>query len=277
MANIAASNDWPAGVYQYADGDVLDGGDDSFEVLPLKQLANRSLYQRLANVTPWDSALATEYGYPNKACVMHAGVSWRAVVANNVEPGTDAEKWERWAFSEAELNAKLAALLPYGVPTVCPNTGPVVDANKTRIHKSALGEYWMWLGDAWKVVADPNAMQAGVASSAVAGGGSFGVVSLPALPRNGRAYLRGLVSNLNGVAGANQMKAYINRVRAGVTTPVIESMSECTVTNINQYMQARPLAFISVQAGDTYQLVAESSGARLASPDSDSGIYLEYQ
>lgn len=104
MSNIAVSNDWPAGVYQYADGDVLDGGADSSEVLPLKQLANRSLFQRLANVTPWDSALATEFGYPNKAVVMHGGLSWRAVVANAVEPGTDALKWERWGFTQAEID-----------------------------------------------------------------------------------------------------------------------------------------------------------------------------
>lgn len=104
MANIEVSNDWPAGVYQYADGDVLDGGAGSSEVLPLKQLANRSLFQRLANVTPWDSALAAEFGYPNKAVVMHSGQSWRAVVANAVEPGTDALKWERWGFTQAEID-----------------------------------------------------------------------------------------------------------------------------------------------------------------------------
>ncbi|MBW8469873.1 MAG: hypothetical protein K0M67_16530 [Thiobacillus sp.] len=108
MSNIAVSNDWPAGVYQYADGDVLDGGADSSEVLPLKQLANRSLFQRLANVTPWDSALAAEFGYPNKAVVMHGGLSWRALVANAVEPGTDVTKWERWGYSESELAELLA-------------------------------------------------------------------------------------------------------------------------------------------------------------------------
>ena len=113
MSNIAVSNDWPAGVYQYADGDVLDGGADSSEVLPLKQLANRSLFQRLANVTPWDSSLAAEFGYPNKAVVMHGGLSWRAVVANAVEPGTDITKWERWGFSEADLAAYMTTVKVY--------------------------------------------------------------------------------------------------------------------------------------------------------------------
>lgn len=153
MSNIAVSNDWPAGVYQYAIGDVLDGGAESSEVLPFKQLANRSLFQRLANITPWDSALAAEFGYPNKACVMHTGLSWRAVEANNVEPGTDVTKWERWAFSASELASEFPIVLPYGAPVVCPNTGPDGAADKALIHKSALGEYWMWLGDVWKVVA----------------------------------------------------------------------------------------------------------------------------
>lgn len=110
MANIAETDNWPGGVYQYADGDVLEGGPDSSEVLPLKQLAQRSLYQRLRNVTPWDDALAAEFGYPNKACVMHGGVSWRAIVANNVEPGTDGTKWERWGYTLQELEAYLPKL-----------------------------------------------------------------------------------------------------------------------------------------------------------------------
>lgn len=154
MANIETSNDWPSGVYQYADGDVLDGGADSSEVLPIKQLANRSLFQRLANLTPWDSALALSYGYPLKACVMHEGLSWRAKVANSVEPSTDALKWERWGYSESELDTKLAALWPFGTTVACVNTGPTGSADKTKIHKSTLGEYWMWLGDAWMVVAN---------------------------------------------------------------------------------------------------------------------------
>lgn len=155
MANIAETVDWPAGVYQYAIGDVLDGGPDSSEVLPLKQLANRALYQRLANVTPWDSVLAGLYGYPLKACVMHNGLSWRSKVAGNaVEPGTDGTKWERWGYSKDELDAWLSNVLPFGAPVACPNAGPdLATADKLKIHKSALGEYWMWLGDTWRVVA----------------------------------------------------------------------------------------------------------------------------
>lgn len=153
MANIIETDNWPGGVYQYADGDVLEGGPDSSEVLPFKQLAQRSLYQRLRNVTDWDVGLAAGFGYPAGAVVRHAGVSWRSKVGDNdVEPGTDPAAWERWGYSESELNERLAALLPYGAPVACPNSGPAGAADKSKVHKSAHGEYWMWLGDAWQVV-----------------------------------------------------------------------------------------------------------------------------
>lgn len=154
MANIIETDNWPGGVYQYADGDVLEGGPDSSEVLPFKQLAQRSLYQRLRNVTDWDVGLAAGFGYPAGAVVRHAGVSWRSKVGDNdVEPGTDTVAWEKWGYSESELNERLAELLPYGAPVACPNSGPAGAADKSKVHKSALGEYWVWLGDAWKVVA----------------------------------------------------------------------------------------------------------------------------
>lgn len=115
MANVNEQNDWPNGVYQYADGDVIDGGPDSSETLPIRQLANRSLFQRLRNVTPWDAGLAASVGYPSGACVMHAGVSWRSKVLNSVEPGTDIQKWERWGYSESELDARIANKMPGSV------------------------------------------------------------------------------------------------------------------------------------------------------------------
>jgi hypothetical protein len=115
MSNVNEENDWPNGVYQYADGDVIDGGPESSETLPIRQLANRSLYQRVRNVTPWDVGLAASVGYPTGACVMHAGVSWRSKVLNSVEPGTDAQKWERWGYSETELDARIATKMPGSV------------------------------------------------------------------------------------------------------------------------------------------------------------------
>lgn len=170
MANIATTDIWSPDVYQWADGDVLNGGPESLEVLPVKQMANRSLYQRLRSVTPWSDVLAAAYGYPQGACVMHSNVSWRAKIANAVEPGTDATKWERWGFSDDEFNAKLATFLPYAAPTACSNTGPDGVADKAKIHKSALGEYWMWLGDAWQVVAGHFGERAAVAVAFSAAG-----------------------------------------------------------------------------------------------------------
>jgi hypothetical protein len=217
MANITPVDNWTAGVYQWADGDVLDGGPDSLEVLPVKQLANRSVYQRLRNVTPWDGALAEAFGYPVGACVMHAGVSWRAKLDNSVEPGTDPGKWERWGYSESELNARLAELLPYGVPIACPNSGPISTANKTRLHKSALGEYWIWLGDAWRVISGHHSA-ASVSSTAVAALTAFNVSTFtlhrPGLVSiNVHANLTGTDANqqlittisVNGAASARDM------------------------------------------------------------------------
>ncbi|GLS13601.1 hypothetical protein [Hydrogenophaga electricum] len=110
MANVNENDNWGAGVYQYADGDVLDGGPDSSETLPIRQLASRSLYQRLRNVTPWDAGLAAQHTYPAGACVLHAGVTWRAKVNTSAEPGTDDTKWERWAFTAAEMTDVINAL-----------------------------------------------------------------------------------------------------------------------------------------------------------------------
>lgn len=156
MANIAAPDDFPSGIYQYADGDELQGGPDSSEVLPFKQLTSRSIYQRLRSVTPWDAALASGFGYPDKACVEYGGVSWRSKVAGNaVVPGTDAAKWERWGYSEGELAAYLRSGLLS--PTTCPATGPASPpsaASPYTLWKSLApyAEYWMWMGDAWGVV-----------------------------------------------------------------------------------------------------------------------------
>jgi hypothetical protein len=105
-----SSGDWPLGVYQIAVTDPVLGGSDGPPNLMGRALANRALYQRLRNVSPWSADLAATHGYPAKACVMHGGLSWRAVVDNNVAPGADALKWERWGYSEGELDAKLAAL-----------------------------------------------------------------------------------------------------------------------------------------------------------------------
>lgn len=275
MANIAEEIDWPAGVYQYAIGDVLDGGPDSSETLPIRQLAHRSLMQRVHNVTPWDSVLAGLYGYPVGACVMHSGVSWRAKVANAVEPGTDGTKWERWGYSLDELNTWFASYLPYGAPLACPATGPAADANKVKIYKSTLGEYWMWLGDGWKLVSSGYRLVNAIASNALTAGLTTAIVSLTA-PRSGIAVLRGILSAKN-IAGAHtELMSQIRRVRGGVVSLAEDSVAVSLTTIAGQYAQARAYCVRDVVEGDVYYLLGTASQNVTDSPENASSIYLEY-
>lgn len=105
---LESPENWPPGVYQIAVTDPVLGGSDGPPNLMGTALANRALYQRMRNVTPWSADLAALHAYPAGACVMHLGVSWRAKVDNDVPPGSDAAKWERWGFSESELSAAVA-------------------------------------------------------------------------------------------------------------------------------------------------------------------------
>jgi len=276
MANVTETNSWPAGVYQYADGDVLDGGPDSAEVLPIKQLAQRSLFQRLANITAWDGVLASVHGYPNGACVMHAGQSWRSKIANNdAAPGSDALKWERWAFSLAELQAWFAEYLPFGAPVACPSTGPTGAANKAKIHKSDLGEYWMWLGDSWRVVSERASFVNSIASNALPGGVPTAIVNMTA-PRAGRAVVRGILSALNASGVHTEMQAQIRRTRGAAQTLIEDSVGTAMTTLANQYTQARAYCLLEVQAGDVYHLMGTVSQAVAPSPLNASSIYIEY-
>lgn len=109
MANQVETNTWPAGVYQVASTDPVLGGPEGPVNMMGAGLASRSLYQRLRNITPWNFDLATSVGYPAGACVLYGGVTWKAKVDNDVPPGTDPLKWERWAFTESELAEMLAA------------------------------------------------------------------------------------------------------------------------------------------------------------------------
>lgn len=278
MANIVETDNWPDGVYQYADGDELDGGPDSAEVLPFKQLAQRSLYQRLRNVTDWDAGLAAAPGYPAGAVVRHAAVSWRAKVANAVEPGTDATKWERWAYSESELAAYLrSALLS---PATCPATGPAAApsaASPYTIWKSVApyNEYWMWLGDAWKVVANRYAGASFIASNALAANTVTAICSMGA-PRDGRVVVRGILSALNSTGAVIEATSHIRRVRAGVTTLLAESVSMGLTTAVNQYVHARPYTVTDVLAGDTYYLLGLVNSAVAAHASNQSSIHMEY-
>lgn len=278
MANIVETDNWPGGVYQYADGDVLDGGPDSAEVLPLKQLAQRALYQRLRNVTDWDAGLAAAFGYPAGAVVRHAGVSWRAKVTNAVEPGTDPAAWERWAYSESELAAYLRGSLLS--PVRCPVTGPAAVPSAASPYTmwqsvAPYNEYWMWTGDAWKVVANRYITSVGTASSTLTANVLKSIVSVTA-PRAGSAYLRAILSHANAANTLTVMSGYIRRTRAGVTTDVQDTLTVHHTTLGTQYSQCRPIAPVTVEAGDTYTLVALATQNMDPTPTNASTIYLEY-
>lgn len=105
MANLNETDQWEAGIYQWEEDDPVLGGPSGIDNRPPRELANRSRYQRLRNVTPWDAALT----YPaNVAYVSYGGTTWKSVGESlNVAPGTDPAKWVRWGFTLAELNASL--------------------------------------------------------------------------------------------------------------------------------------------------------------------------
>ncbi|SOD27661.1 Phage Tail Collar Domain [Variovorax sp. YR752] len=105
MANLNESDLWEAGIYQLEEDDPVLGGPTGIDNLAPRQLASRTRYQRLRNITPWDATLT----YPaNVAYVSYAGTTWKSVGESlNVAPGADAAKWVRWAFTAAELNAAL--------------------------------------------------------------------------------------------------------------------------------------------------------------------------
>lgn len=223
MANITPVDNWTAGVYQWADGDVLDGGPDSLEVLPVKQLTNRSLYQRLRNVTPWDGALAADVGYPLGACVMHAGVSWRALMDTAIEPSTDPTQWERWGYSESELTAYLRGSLLS--PTECPASGPAAppsDVSPWTLWRSVApyAEYWQWLGDVWKVVAGHYGVYVnnGVAGAAVTTG--MKTIATITAHRTGRVLITAS-SRMTAAAGGNTNDVAIELAGSAIVSDAI--------------------------------------------------------
>jgi hypothetical protein len=128
MANIVEQLQWETGVYQYANGDLLNGGPDSSEVLPIKQLSNRTKFLRTYSVNPWQSALAP---YPAEAYVSDSGKTWRSLVANNtVQPGTDPTKWEQWGFTLTDMRKGIMILQDLKAPGV--NGGNSLAGNNIR-------------------------------------------------------------------------------------------------------------------------------------------------
>lgn len=245
---------WPAGVYQIAVTDPVLGGSDGAPNVMGAALAKRAMYQRMRSVTAWDATLAAAHDYPAKACVMHGATSWRAIVDNNVEPGSDPLKWERWGYSETELAAVLAGLLPYGAPVVCPNAGPDGEADKSKVHRSALGEYWMWLGDAWRVVAGLYGYTVTGVGVAIPTTEVFVTVQLATMPRAGFVGVSGSFRFVQVSSVAISLLAQINKNGTRV-------VSDGTPHSSNQLQHSAPsIARLSVAAGDVISFVAYKSG-----------------
>ena len=105
MANLNETDNWANGIYQLEEDDPVLGGPAGITNQPPKQLASRTLYQRLRNVTPWIEDLPYS---ANVAYVSHAATTWKSAAASTgVEPGTDVSKWVRWGHTEAELSDAL--------------------------------------------------------------------------------------------------------------------------------------------------------------------------
>lgn len=259
MANIVETDNWPGGVYQYADGDELDGGPDSAEVLPFKQLAQRSLYQRLRNVTDWDAGLAAAFGYPAGAVVRHAGVSWRAIAGNDVEPGTDPLAWERWGFSESELATYLRSGLLS--PATCPATGPAAPpsaGSPYTLWKSVApyNEYWGWLGDTWGVVWSHWADEFLQTSGTVAAGNFQRLQTQWTMHRPGRISVHSAM-RLNAPASGSGFVASVGVQKNGVW--IAAEAIEAQQVTIAMIFSANCAALtVPVVAGDLIQVYFRS-------------------
>ncbi|WP_418131506.1 hypothetical protein [Variovorax sp. 278MFTsu5.1] len=106
MANLNETDQWETGIYQIEEDDPVLGGPSGIDNRPPRELANRTRFLRVRNVTPWDPA----FSYPaNVAYVSYGGTTWRSMGDSlNVPPGSDPTKWTRWGHTAAELNAALS-------------------------------------------------------------------------------------------------------------------------------------------------------------------------
>lgn len=105
MANLIETDVWEDGIYQWEEDDPVIGGPGGIDNVPPRQLANRSRYQRLRNITAW----VPGFEYPADAYVAHAGTSWKSLTTSrSIEPGSDAARWVRWAHTAKEISALLS-------------------------------------------------------------------------------------------------------------------------------------------------------------------------
>lgn len=158
MANLNEADLWEAGIYQLEEDDPVLGGPTGVDNRAPRQLANRALYQRLRNVTPWDAT----FTYPaNVAYVSYAGTSWKSVGESlNVAPGTDAAKWVRWGFTLAELNASLGDAVATHEAKLDPHPQYATDADLTA-HSNAANPHGQYVRhDAAQGLTVPQGAQA---------------------------------------------------------------------------------------------------------------------
>lgn len=168
MASLNETDLWEAGIYQLEEDDPVLGGPTGVDNRAPRQLANRALYQRLRNVTPWDAT----FTYPaNVAYVSYAGTSWKSVGESlNVAPGTDAAKWVRWGFTLAELNASLGDAVATHEAKPDPHSQYATDADLTA-HANAANPHGQYVRhDVAQGLTVPQGAQARANISAEAAG-----------------------------------------------------------------------------------------------------------
>lgn len=105
MANLNETDEWFDGIYQLEEDDPVLGGPAGIDNLAPRQLASRGRYQRTRNVSPWRA----DFIYPaGESYVSFGGQTWKSVATSvGTQPGTDATKWMRWGYTEAELASAL--------------------------------------------------------------------------------------------------------------------------------------------------------------------------
>lgn len=143
MANLSETDLWEAGIYQIEEDDPVLGGPSGITNMPPRQLANRTLYQRLRSITSWSADLK----YPVSAYVQYGGKTWKSVAENtNVPPGTDASKWERWGHTVAEVSSSLG--LTGSVAFFAFSTPPTgwLKANGATVSRTVYAELFAAIG-----------------------------------------------------------------------------------------------------------------------------------
>ncbi|SDZ71313.1 hypothetical protein SAMN05518854_11778 [Variovorax sp. YR266] len=158
MANLNESDLYEAGIYQLEEDDPVLGGPTGIDNLAPRQLANRTRYQRLRNVTPWDASLP----YPaNVAYVSYGGSTWKSVgESTNVAPGSDAAKWVRWGYTAAELASALGDAVTVHEGKSDPHPQYAMDSDLTA-HTGAANPHGQYVRhDAAQGLTTPQATQA---------------------------------------------------------------------------------------------------------------------